>query len=103
MRVFIIDDNTEADLFIYGVDGGEHTEQFFIQHFSDKGVKFLTEEEKKKYNTSADYGIYNVCYEALAEIIEQLQATIDNIAEDMERSSCDPEKTYTFNDRCYVI
>lgn len=103
MKIYIIDDNTEAEMNIYGVDGEEHTEQFFIRHFSNKGIKYLSEEEKERYKTSADYGIYNVCYEAFAEIAERLQETIDRIAEDMERSGCDPVKTYTLDDRCYVV
>ncbi|MCM1523786.1 MAG: hypothetical protein NC120_04940 [Ruminococcus sp.] len=103
MRLFIIDERTEAEVVIYGIDGYEHTEKFFSQYFADKGIKFLSEEEKVKYNTSADCGIYDICYEKLAEIIDVLQRTIDSIAEEYEKSGCDIGETYTFNGRCYVV
>lgn len=86
MRIFIIDENTEAECCIYGIDGTEQTEKFFITHFSGKGVKILTDEEKKKYNTEAYYAIKNICYEALARIIADIQETIDLIADDYEKS-----------------
>ena len=62
MRLFIIDENTEAEVCIYGIDGNENTEKFFITHFSGKGMKYLSDEEKKKFDTTADYAIKNVCY-----------------------------------------
>lgn len=103
MKLFIIDENTEAELFIYGVDGNDHTEEFFVLYFSDKGVKNLSDEEKAKYNTTADYAIKNICYEALARIIEDIQETIDLIADDYERNGCNIKETYSFDSRCYVV
>ncbi|MCM1327942.1 MAG: hypothetical protein NC253_00740 [Ruminococcus sp.] len=103
MRLFIIDENTEAELCIYGIDGNDHTEKFFVTHFSDKGVKILSEEEKKKYNTTADYAIKNICYAALAGIIEDIQRTIDLIADDYEKSGCNVGETYSFDSGCYVV
>lgn len=103
MRLFIIDENTEAELFIYGIDGGDHTEKFFVTHFSGNGVKILSDEEKKKYNTEANYAIKNICYEALSRIIEDIQTTIDLIAEDYEKSGCNVEETYSFDCGCYVV
>lgn len=103
MRLFIIDENTEAECCIYGIDGTEHTEKFFVTHFSGKGVKILSDEEKKKYNTEADYAIKNICYEALARIIADIQETIDLIADDYEKSGCNVEETYSFDSGCYVV
>lgn len=103
MRIFIIDENTEAELFIYGIDGNDHTEQFFVTHFTGRGIKILTDEEKKKYNTEADYAIKNTCCEALAQIIERLQESIDIIAEEYRQSGCNIEETYTFDSGCYVV
>lgn len=103
MKLYIIDENTEAELCIYGIDGNEHTEKFFVKHFSGKGVKTLSDEEKAKYNTTADYAIKNICYEALARIIADIQETIDLIADDYDRSGCDVEETYSFDSGCYVI
>lgn len=103
MRLFIIDENTEAEVCIYGIDGNENTEKFFITHFSGKGMKYLSDEEKKKFDTTADYAIKNVCYEALAEIIKDLQETIDLIADDCERSGCNAEEIYSFDSGCYVV
>ncbi len=103
MKLFIIDENTEAELFIYGIDGDDHTEKFFVTHFSGKGVKILSDEEKKKYNTEADYAIKNICYEALSRIIADIQETIDLIADDYEKSGCNVEETYSFDCGCYVV
>lgn len=103
MLIYIIDDNTEAEVHIYGIDGEDRTERFFISHFADKGIKFLTDEEKEKYKTSADCGIYDVCFEKLAEIIGNFQQTIDRIAEDLEKNDSDVNETYTFDDRFYVV
>ena len=103
MKLFIIDENTEAELFIYGIDGDDHTEKFFVMHFSGKGVKILSDEEKKKYNTEADYAIKNICYEALSRIIADIQETIDLIADDYEKSGCNVEETYSFDCGCYVV
>lgn len=103
MRIYIIDDNTEAELSIYGVDGNEHTEQFFITHFTGKGIKFLTNEEKAKYNTAADCAISNICYEVLGTVIADLQKAIDDIAEEYERNNSDIKGVYTFDNKCYAI
>lgn len=103
MRLFIIDENTEAELCIYGIDGNEHTEKFFVTHFSEKGMKFLSDEEKKKYNTTADYAIKNVCYEALSRIIAEIQEAIDLIADDYEKNGGNIEEAYTFDNGCYVV
>ncbi len=48
MKLFIIDDNTEAEIFIYGIDGSDCTERFFVSFFDGKGIKRLTEEEKNR-------------------------------------------------------
>lgn len=103
MKLYIIDENTEAELFIYGIDGNDHTEKFFITHFAGKGVKNLSDEEKKKYNTEADYAIKNICYEALARSIANIQEAIDLIADEYEKSSCNIEETYSFDSGCYVV
>lgn len=46
MKLFIIDDNTEAEVFVYGIDGSDCTERFFVSFFDGKGIKKLTEAEK---------------------------------------------------------
>lgn len=103
MRIYVIDDNTEVELFIYGIDGNDHTEKFFVRHFSGKGVKVLSDEEKEKLNTTASYAINNICCAALEKQIGILQETIDLIADDYERNGCDVSETYTIDGRCYVI
>lgn len=103
MKLFIIDDNTEAEIFIYGIDGSDCTERFFVSFFDGKGIKKLTEEEKKQYKTEADYAILNSYCECLENAIALLQETIDIIAEEYKRSGCNVKETYTFCDRCYVV
>lgn len=103
MKLFIIDDNTEAELFIYGVDGNDHTEEFFVLYFSGRGAARLSDEEKGKYNTTADYAITNGSCACLAENIEKIQKSIDLIAEERNRNGSDVKKDYTIDDRCFVI
>ena len=103
MKLFIIDDNTEAEIFIYGIDGSDCTERFFVSLFDGKGIKRLTEEEKKQYKTEADYAILNSYCECLENAITLLQETIDIIAEEYKKSGCNIKETYTFDDRCYVV
>ncbi|MCH5199713.1 MAG: hypothetical protein J1F60_02045 [Oscillospiraceae bacterium] len=103
MKIYITDFNREVDVCIYGVDGDEHTEDFMLKYFGDKGLQFLSAEEKAKYDTAADYAIDNICYEALAQSIDKIQSAIDAIANDYEKSGCDISEIYTFDGKCYVI
>lgn len=103
MKLFIIDDNTEAEVFVYGIDGSDCTERFFVSFFDGKGIKKLTEAEKKQYETEADYAIPNAYCEYLENAIALLQETIDIIAKEYKRSGCNVKETYTFCDRCYVV
>lgn len=103
MKLFIIGENTEAEMSIYGVDGNDHTEEFFILYFSGMGAARLSDEEKKKYNTEADYAITNRCLDCLAENIEKIQKSIDLIAEQYAKNGGDVKEDYTLNDRCFVI
>ncbi len=103
MKIYIIDENTEAEVYIYGIDGEEHTEQFFYKYFSRKGIQILSDEEKEVYNTSADYALSQISCTALDSVLETIQKTIDIISEDVKISKCDIDKTYSVDGKCYVI
>ena len=57
MKVFIYGFNRNAEICIYGISGEEETEKFLTKFFADKGLYLLSEEEKKKYNTDAEYAV----------------------------------------------
>lgn len=103
MKLFIVDDNNEAEVFIYGIDGNDCTERFFVNFFEGKGIKRLTDEEKKQCRTEADYAILNSYCEYLENAISLLQGTIDIIAKEYKQSNCNIKDTYTFDGRCYVV
>ncbi len=103
MKLFIIDDNTEAEVFVYGIDGSDCTERFFVSFFEGNGVNKLGEAEKKQYGTEADYAVPNAYCEYLENAIALLQKSIDIIAEEYKKSGCNIKETYTLGDRCYVV
>lgn len=103
MKVFIYGFNREAEICIYGVSGEEATETFLVRFFSDKGLYKLTDEEKKKYNTEAEYAVSKDSYEALAQNIERIQTALDLIADDVIKSECDPNEVYKIDGNCYVV
>ncbi|UKI15533.1 MAG: hypothetical protein L6V87_07130 [Ruminococcus sp.] len=51
----------------------------------------MSEEERKKYNTDAEYAVSKESYEALAQNIERIQAALDAIADDVIKNRMRPE------------
>jgi hypothetical protein len=103
MKVFIYGFNRNAEICIYGISGEEETEKFLTKFFADKGLYLLSEEEKKKYNTDAEYAVSKESYEALAQNIERIQAALDAIADDVIKTECDPNEVYQIDGKCYVV
>lgn len=103
MKLFVTDFHRNAEIYIYGIDDEEHTEDFLVRFFSDKGLIKLSKAEKKDYGTAADYAMDNTNFAALVQIIEKYQAAIDRIADDIEQTGCDPYREYSFDNSCYVI
>lgn len=93
--MYIYDRNVTLEIGVYNIEGDEATEQFMNKHFSDYPSAFrkLTDEEKKEYNTTADYGIDNECFNAIVGMIGSIQPIIDEVARIKIENDWDYEET----------
>lgn len=101
MKIFVKDMNREAEIYLYGIDGKDHTEDFAERHFLGNGLEFLSAEEKEK--TNCKYAISRRNYEYLIERLNAIQKAIDDAAEDIEENGCSAEAKYGFGRGKYVI
>lgn len=98
MKMYIYDRNVTLEVGIYNLNGDEATEMFMNKHFIDYPSAFrkLSEEEKKEYNTTADYGIDNECFNAIVGMIGNVQPIIDDIAKIKIENEWDYDRTIKF-------
>ncbi len=103
MKIFVREYCRDVTVRIYGIDGDEHTKEFFEKYFSDvKGIYETTDEEREDYNTEAVYTIVKAdYYNFLAQQIESIQKGIDEVAEAKFRNEA--EADYTFENCCYIV
>lgn len=103
MKIFVREYCRDVTVRIYGIDGDEHTKEFFKKYFSDvKGIYETTDEEREDYNTEAVYTIVKAdYYNFLAQQIESIQKGIDEVAEAKFRN--ETEVDYTFDNCCYIV
>ncbi len=75
MKIFVREYCRDVTVRIYGIDGDEHTKEFFEKYFSDvKGIYETTDEKREDYNTEAVYTIVKAdYYNFLAQQIESIQ------------------------------
>lgn len=84
MKVLISDRNTTIiEIGIYNLNGDEATEAFLVKHFADypSACRKVTEEEKAQYNIEAEYIINSKCFNAIVNLISQVQPVIDDVAQ----------------------
>ena len=83
MKVFIREYCRDVIVRIYGMDGDEHTKEFFEKYLSTvDGVHETTDEEHEEYRSDAVYTIEKAeHYNFLAQQIENIQRGIDEAAE----------------------
>ncbi len=103
MKLLIRDDFREVEVYLYGIDNEEHTEEFIVLNFWDKGLKRLSEDDKKRYQTEAEYIVSEEHYKEFLKASERAQEIFDKIAEDKRRTNCNVKETYTYDGKCYVI
>lgn len=103
MKIFVREYCRDVTVRIYGIDGDEHTKEFFKKYFSDvKGIYETTDEEREDYNTEAVYTIVKAdYYNFLAQQIESIQKGIDEVAEAKFRNETAAD--YTFENCCYIV
>lgn len=103
MRVFIKEYCRDVTVRIYGIDGEEHTKDFFDRYFYNvKGVSMLSEAEKSEYRSEADYAIEKGEYfECLAQHIGAIQTAIDHAAVGIINGR--NKDFYTIDENCCLV
>ena len=83
MKVFILEEEREVHIRIYGIDGEQRTKEFFDAVFVNMSCIYpTTEAEKKEHDTDAVYTFESkAAFDKFCEYLEKLQDTLDTIAE----------------------
>ncbi len=79
MKVFIKEYCRDVTIRIFGMDGEEHTKDFFEKYFYDViGVEIMTDEECSEFLSEAEFSIEKAAqFEFFAQHIGAIQAAID--------------------------
>lgn len=102
MKVFIREYCRDVNIRIYGIDGEEHTKEFFETYFRETiGVYTTTEEEHEHFGSEAEYTIEKADdYNMFAGQINNIQKAIDEIADSILSGK---EIDRYVDNVCYVI
>lgn len=103
MKIFIREYCRDSVVKIYGIDGEEHTKDFFEKYFLGcQGVYRTTEEEHTEYLSEAEFTIVKADdFNFFAKNLGKLQNAINIVAEGLKRG--ENIQDYTFNGRCYIV
>ncbi len=103
MKVFLKEYCRDVIIRIYGIDGDEHTREFFEKYLTSvDGVYETTEAERAEYRTKGVFTITKAEYfNFLAQQIGNIQQGIDEVADELMRGKTISD--YTFNGVNYVI
>ena len=79
MYFLIPESGQDIEINLYGIDGGEHTSDFFAKHLCDgKNVYPLNDEERAKYSSFAEYAVSDEeNAEHILSAAEDIQNAID--------------------------
>lgn len=103
MKVFIREYCRDAEVTIYGIDGEDHTKDFFEKYFLGcRDVYRTTEEERTEYHSKAEFTVVKADhFNYFAENLGKIQNAIDIVAEALMRG--ESIDNYTFNGKCYIM
>lgn len=103
MKIFILEEQREVHIRIYGVDGEQRTKKFFDAVFVGMSCVYpTTDEEKSEYGTDSIYTFESrAAFNKFYVYLEKLQDTIDKIAEAIIEG--DDEKEYSFEYANYIV
>lgn len=103
MKVYIKEYRRDVTVRIYGIDGQEHTKEFFDRYlYNVEGVDFVSDKEREAYRSEAEYSISKGEYfQYLAENIEKIQQAIDTAAVAIINGKSVSD--YCFADSCYLV
>lgn len=82
MKVFIKEYCRDVTIRIFGIDGEEHTKDFFEKYlYNVIGVDIMTDDERTEYLSEAEFFIEKAAhFEFLAQHIGAIQTAIDYAA-----------------------
>lgn len=103
MKVFILEEEREVHIRIYGIDGEQRTKEFFDAVFVNMSCIYpTTEAEKKEHDTDAVYTFESkAAFYKFCEYLERLQETLDTIAEALIDENSVEE--YCFEYKNYLV
>ena len=103
MKIFILEEQREAHIRIYGINGEQRTKEFFDAVFVGMSCVYSTiNEEKSECGTDAIYTFESkAAFNKFCVYLEKLQDTIDKIAEAIIEG--DDEKEYGFEYANYIV
>lgn len=103
MKVFILEEEREVHIRIYGIDGEQRTKEFFDAVFVNMSCIYpTTEAEKKEHDTDAVYTFESkAAFDKFCEYLEKLQDTLDTISEALIED--DSAEEYCFEYENYLV
>ena len=103
MRIFILEEQREVHIRIYGVDGEQRTKEFFDAVFVGMSCVYpTTDKEKSEYGTDAAYTFESrAAFNKFCTYLEKLQDTLDTIAEALIEGN--HEEEYSFEYANYIV
>ena len=103
MKVFILEEEREVHIRIYGIDGEQRTKEFFDAVFVNMSCIYpTTEAEKKEHDTDAVYTFESkAAFDKFCEYLEKLQDTLDTISEALFEN--DSAEEYCFEYENYLV
>ncbi len=103
MKVFILEEEREVHIRIYGIDGEQRTKEFFDAVFVNMSCIYpTTEAEKKEHDTDAVYTFESkAAFDKFCEYLEKLQDTLDTISEALFEN--DSAEEYCFKYENYLV
>lgn len=103
MKIFILEQQREVHIRIYGIDGEQHTKEFFDAVFVGMSCVYpTTDKEKSEYDTDAVYTFESrAAFDKFCEYLEILQDTLDTIAEALIEGN--HEEEYSFEYANYIV
>lgn len=104
MKLFVQEYHRDAEVYVYGIDGDDHTEDFFDKYFSDcKEIRRTTAREKGKFGSNAPYLIRTIGeYELLANTLTVIQSALDAVADAID-SGYSTADDFRFDEQCFII
>ena len=103
MKIFILEEEREVHIRIYGIDGEQRTKEFFDAVFVNMSCIYpTTEAEKKEHDTDAVYTFESkAAFDKFCEYLEKLQDTLDTISEALFED--DSAEEYCFEYENYLV